>query len=164
MKEGTLVIDRLQWELFEIVRCTQDLKALGGSKNIKQNESILKFKVIEETAEIKMDLQFENNDSDMVYTEHRKGVLLLTNCSMSTRLLNGYLNCSYPILFNFETKSLFNEILPGATLSVPVIFRASVAEFVDVKFLLRYEVDKPDALDTAARFRFQRMCFSASIR
>ncbi len=151
------MIERVQGELFETVRGNQDLKTLGGAKNSKQNESILKFKVIEDTAEIKMDLQLANPDASMVYTEHRHGLLHLTNCSVAHKLLNGYLNCSYPVLFNFETKKLFDEISPGATLSIPIIFRASVAEYVDVKFLLRYEVDKPEAVDTAPRFRFTRL-------
>jgi hypothetical protein len=53
-KEGDFVIKRIEWELFEVVKCSRDLNGLSfvNSQGKKiAGEMSLKFKAIEESGE-----------------------------------------------------------------------------------------------------------------
>jgi len=50
---GDLEITQVEWELFEVVRCSRSLKGLSGITSMKKSaeEMALKFKVIETSGE-----------------------------------------------------------------------------------------------------------------
>ena len=64
---GDLVIKRIEWELFEVVKCSRQLNGLSvvNSQGKRfDGEMALKFKVIEESGECETKLILKGQDID----------------------------------------------------------------------------------------------------
>lgn len=157
-REGTLELKSVEWELFDLVKCSKDLSSLSTTSKSKTVNSMLKFKVIESSAECSVSLNFDpkvsqSDDHKFELSECREGFAVFKNNSRNLRLKNGFFTCSHPLLFNFDTKQIFDEVGPESEVKVPMVFRAGLLGLQLVKFLLRYEVDG-EGVTESSRFRF----------
>jgi hypothetical protein len=147
---GQFEIQRVEWELFDIVRGCHSLEGLEpinvgtSGKRPAENDS-LKFKVIEESGEIEANLTVQsqnlNQDLNMIYTECKEGAINIRNMS-NYQIKNAFVSCSHPLMLNFENKMLFDWLDKGQEMNIPIKLRVSLIQSTLVKFLVRYEVSK----------------------
>ena len=90
----------------------------------------------------------------LLYTESKQGVIRVKNCSDTMKMKNAYINCSHPMIFNFENQKLFDELAPGQSFDLPISLRCSIIGELSVKFLVRYENEIDDDQPANSRFRF----------
>lgn len=167
---GQFEIQRVEWELFDIVRGCHSLEGLEpinvgtSGKRPTENDS-LKFKVIEESGEIEANLTLQSqnlhSDLNMIYTECKDGAISIKNLS-EYQIKNAFVSCSHPLMLNFENKMLFGSLEKGEEVNIPIKLRVSLIQSTTIKFLVRYEVAKGtadglDAQNNSSRFRFTRL-------
>lgn len=163
---GQFEIQRVEWELFDIVRGCHSLERLepvsvGTSRKRPGENDSLKFKVIEESGEVEANLTVQSQnlsqDLNMIYTECKEGAINIKNLS-HYKIKNAFVSCSHPLMLNFENKMLFESLDKGQEMNIPIKLRVSLIQSTLVKFLVRYEVAKDEeAKNNSARFRFARL-------
>lgn len=176
IQTGELTLENIQWELFEVVRCSRPLfqmAIVGAGKRSREVEQPLKFNIVEASGECKMEFLLDGQDltknRNIVNYECRKGTIRVTNMSSTYSAKNSFVSCSHPIMLNFLNRKLFDELKPNASIDVPITLRAGLLGENVVKFLMRHEVD---GVSEKSKFRFQRLqvnlstqnCFEAFYR
>jgi hypothetical protein len=123
-------------------------------------ELALKFKAIETSGECVSQIIFRGQeiekDQRLIYSECKDCVLKLSNMSLNYKILNAYVTCSHPLIFNFENKKITDELGERETFELPLQMKANLKGDITVKFLIRYEVS--GELNAPSRFRFLRQC------
>ena len=74
-----------------------------------------------------IDGQDISTNKKLLFTEDKSGVIRIKNCSKTMAIKNGYINCSHPMIFNFENTRLFEEIAPDQVFDFPIKLRASIS-------------------------------------
>lgn len=86
------------------------------------------------------------------------------NLSKRYGLKNGYIVCSHPLIFGFNKLRLFDRIEPEQEFFVEFQMKASLMNSIEIKFLIRYEVDigpeGGEELDSMSKYRFSRLVFN----
>jgi len=104
----------------------------------------LKFKVIDASGECDANVVLNGQDLQrdwrMIYSECKKGVLRIRNCSSEFKIKDAFVSCSHPLVFNFLNDRLFDELAPGQQFDLPIQMRAALVGSNSIKFLIRYEV------------------------
>lgn len=166
-KPGDFVVKKIEWELFEVVKCSRELKGLSfvNSKGQRlDGEMALKFKAIEASGECQSDLIFQGQEIDkdqrLIYSECKDCVLKITNLSNQFQIKNAYVTCSHPLIFNFENQKVTDMLNQGESFELPLHMKANLIGAITVKFLVRYEVSAgvETELNAPSRFRFLRHC------
>lgn len=119
LQSGDFEIERIEWELFQVVKCSRQL----GPAPVEEGEAkkaadmSLKFRVIDASGECEAKIVLDGQDLEkdwrMIYSECRKGVLRIRNCSSQYKMKDAYVSCSHPLVFNFLNEHLFDELAPG---------------------------------------------------
>jgi len=92
-----------------------------------------------------------------VFSEFKTGSLRIANRSQNSSIKNCFVTCSHPLIFSFENTHLFDTLGAGQTFDFPINLRACILDKIEVKFLVRYEVEEDGAtveLPALSRFRF----------
>ena len=178
LKEGAIVIDKIQWELYDLFKCEYDFPSKTKEnlpKQLEEKKKIFSCKVLPQSAEVQAYIDLDRigalqsgQSSNLVYTETDKGFLKIKNHSTTHSVKNVFVLCSHPIIFNFRIKQVTNgrdhRLGPGEELKVPVDFRAALKGLFNVRFLIRYEVqfnnmpqEEIDKIPVMCKHRFQRL-------
>jgi hypothetical protein len=160
-KEGDFVLKKIEWELFEVVKCSRELTGLSvvNSQGKKiGGEMSLKFKAIEESGECETQLVVKGQEIDkdrrIIFSECKKCIFRVKNLSKKFKIKNAYVTCSHPLLFNFENQKITEYLEEGSSFDLPMDMKVNLIGPIIVKFLVRYEVDSPGG--PSSKFRFLR--------
>lgn len=87
-------------------------------------------------------------------------MLTVRNDSSTKTIKNIFLICSHPVLFGLKCMPLTpgKSLAPDEEISMPIDFRASLVGQVNVRFVIRYEVEGlAEDAPAGCRFRLARM-------
>lgn len=128
LQSGDFEIERIEWELFKVVRCSRQLSGFSevdaGARPPRSEDCSLKFKVIEASGECDANIVLHGQDLQrdwrMIHSECKKGVLRIQNCSSRFKIKDAFVSCSHPLVFNFLNDHLFDELAPGQNFDLPI--------------------------------------------
>ena len=131
---------------------------VGVGKRSREEKQPLKFNIVEASGECKMEFLLDGQDitknKNVVHYECRKGTIRVTNMSSTYSAKNCFVSCSHPIMLNFLTRKLFDELKPNESIDIPITLRAGLLGENVMKFLMRHEVD---GVSEKSKFRLQRL-------
>ena len=126
---GELKITQIVWNIFCNFSCEYNLM---DEPQLKPLEKIFKYKVYEQSSDLGVDLVLNRRlEADIIYNESVPGILRI---SPSRPIKNCYIVTSYSKLFGFTCSKIPENN------SFELQLRAQKKEYLNVKFLLRYEV------------------------
>lgn len=162
-RAGQIVIEKVQWELLDQFRCEMPFQAQEGSKVPKQlllKDKMFHLRVLPESAELCATIKMKNDLQNIVYSETDEGVLTVRNNSATHSIKNIFLICSHPVLFGLKCLPVAPDkiLAPDEEITMPIDFRAALVGHVNVRFVIRYEVEGlPEDAPPACKFRVSRM-------
>ena len=139
-------ITKVEWDLLEKFKCQVVFKEM---ESLRDFEKIFQFKVFEQSANLDITLSLGRDMSlPLIHDESTVGKLII---KPSQPIKNVFVICSHSHLFGLETRALEN----GSDLQLDLNFRATKVGDLNVKFLVRYEVEGATSL--ISKFRFKRV-------
>jgi len=120
-RTGTLVIEQIRWELYDIFKCEYDLTKVGINvskvlpelrrplpRQLVEKEKIFSYQVLPTSAELNAKIELASNgslprmgnQSRLVFSETDTGKLTVKNLSKIHRIRNIFILCSHPLVFD----------------------------------------------------------------
>ena len=141
---GELKITQIVWNIFYNFSCVYNLMY---EPQLRPLEKIFCYKVYEQSSDLGVELVLNRRlEASLIYNESVPGILRITP---SRPIKNCYIVTSFSKLFGFSCSKIADNN------SFELQLRAQKKGDLNVKFLLRYEVD--DTTEKISRFRFKRI-------
>lgn len=98
----------------------------------------------------------KNDFQNVVYSETDTGELKIRNNSATNGIKNVFLICSHPVLFGIKCIPVVSTLAPEQEFTVPLNFRALLIGQINVRFLIRYELEG-DEISAPCKYRLARL-------